>query len=582
MRFQAPQCVSFLTLCWSLLSTCKGDISCNNKFSCVNETIVLSASEGGNINCYGFGSCAKSIINNIGNSIDGRSTRCWGTRACQDALSFDGSVQRPTGLRAYLALGWAKNVIVDTLECTAEASCHKVEKANSTEIDCGGFRACGGLNGYTNSNIFANGVLSLQNSILYNPSSVTFRGFFAGYNASIYCDYDNRCQINCHSNGCENVNLICGNASDPNYCTEKNSDNIFGVSCDETEGVVCPNGWGSSDINYTTNSSDYYSILENMLEIFTNYTISNIDDEYVYSKDYSECIEDENESTGGFNINISTTDIRTDTACEDASECAIDIITNATNICCSANQACRLATMESFDNLYCDGRRACYEATVTGMSNYSNMYLRGRETFEDGTADNLNTIMVNGYEGLLDATVDNVNYIAIFGQRGVAGSTISKVRNIYSGGYRGLYNTDVESNGVGEMNVYILGHQSVYEGSGGTITCSSGDTCKFYFMTYEIANDLESVIDYQCDGNCTFIYLTNPTSSPTTIPTKLPSFEPTSTPSDNPSTTPTRVPTATPIEFIYPTSQPSDTPTVSDDSNQNATLSPSQHSDNGT
>ena len=79
------------------------EVSCYNEFECINDTIVANSSVS-NIDCYGGGSCAGGLINNIGNESSGI-TDCLGSRSCQSLSIFKGTVEWST-LSGYLALAW--------------------------------------------------------------------------------------------------------------------------------------------------------------------------------------------------------------------------------------------------------------------------------------------------------------------------------------------------------------------------------------------------------------------------------------------------------------------------------------------
>ena len=138
-----------------------------------------------------------------------------------------------------LSLAWTDTVTASPLKCYGEASCYKIQNATSDTIYCHGFRSCLELEGRHNTYVGTAGVLSLKNTILYDPFDVYSRGFYSGYNATIYCAYDKLCNIYCYSNGCQNLHLVCVGIN--NY-TQCNSDTnyMYFISCDETEGVICP------------------------------------------------------------------------------------------------------------------------------------------------------------------------------------------------------------------------------------------------------------------------------------------------------------------------------------------------------
>ena len=85
------------------------------------------------IQCWGRGSCAGGMINNIG-SVG--TTGCWGSRSCQDLSVFNGTVQYPADLRSYLALAWTNLAVPTPLGCVGEATCYNIYNTTSDTINC--------------------------------------------------------------------------------------------------------------------------------------------------------------------------------------------------------------------------------------------------------------------------------------------------------------------------------------------------------------------------------------------------------------------------------------------------------------
>ena len=117
------------------------------------------------MDCYGFGSCAGSMINNIGDGSTGQ-TGCYGTRSCQSVSLLKGTVQFAAGLRGYLSLAWTKIAAVSELGCYGEASCYKIGNTTSYTVSCWGLRSCAELKGTNNNDVYGYGALSLENSII--------------------------------------------------------------------------------------------------------------------------------------------------------------------------------------------------------------------------------------------------------------------------------------------------------------------------------------------------------------------------------------------------------------------------------
>ena len=490
------------------------------------------------INCFGHGSCSGSMINNIGDGSDG-STLCWGLRSCQSVSVFKGTVRYPADLRGYLAAAWSQSVNTSYLPCYGEASCYRMENTTSDTVHCHGFRSCSELQGNNNQDVTGNGVLSLENSIFHNPSNVYLHGFYSGYNSTIYCDYDKICNIHCYSNGCENLNLFCGNADNHTKCNNDNNTNyIFNVCCNETKGIICPNGWGDDHDYNITNTKEYqgYNLLQTIFGDF-NFSMYSLDSVSVQSK-YVKDIHHTECSESGYNNNIK---------CGDSWGCTGDSLINKNNVCCDAYRSCSYSNISSFNNLFCDGTQACTTTGHTISGTYidgdgvGNVFIRARHALK--RVINFKSMMLSAYEGVAGGIATNGILIACFAFQSFSsysgGSIITGVSNIYAGGYRAIYDSVIYSGGIGEMNIYFLGFQSVYQTD---IICNKDDICNVYCFTDDACDNIGD-IDIACDDNlnCTIniLYGLSPTSFPTIMPsTSILPTQQCNHPTNNPSTNP--------------------------------------------
>ena len=508
-----------------LLGLCKGQFQCDDEFSCANMAI---AGGGTDIWCYGLGSCAGSTIVNYGTSDDGKTTGCWGGRSCQNAPIFSGIVEYDSDIRGHLGLAWTKYVDTRIIACFGEAACYQIENTRSNRLLCYGFRSCDGL--YSNSATIAAGLgtLSLENSILHNPSSVYLVGFFSGYNATVYCESGHICNISCYSNGCENLNFMCENGAN---CT---------VNCNDTQGITCPNGWNSSSIYDININNDYwsdnnyesgnYEVLQMISSVFGNYILNtNETDFYTYKSDGfdNECDEDDD-----------TTD---DIVCGNATECQYTSIYSKNNVCCSGHASCRYSVTKDFDTVYCDASDACLASIINGTINIniggsvklSNIYARGRYSTSYGSISDFNFMMASGDASTSDSKIEYGNYLACFGRFSCYNTTITGVRNIYAGAQYAMRASTITSGGIGELNVYLLDSLS---GIGMNIICTVGDVCNIYCINSECDDYIGDVvcsagtIGTDCQINWFYSLPTNaPTKSPTSMPTVLPTVTTTAT-----------------------------------------------------
>ena len=345
--------------------------------------------------------------------------------------------------------------------------------------------------GIDNTNVYGFGVLSLEDSVLHNPTIVSLYGFYSGYNGTIYCDYNTVCNIFCYSNGCQNLNLFCGSYSIKNYTECNNNTNyMYSITCDETHGVICPNGWSNMNSSIT-DMYTVYRLLETILSNF-DYT-SGIDYQYQYQYQskyiknvhFSEC----NESISNIDIN--------DIKCGDSWECQSSLIKEKYNICCDGYYSCNNSTINSFENLFCGAHHACDYININGTINNSSIYIRAGSTndHEGMTISNFKSMIITGNMAGSDVNITNGRYIASFGSESIGLSSINGVSNIYAGGYQTIYDSIIYSGDIGELNIYFLGYQSGY---GTTIVCNNYDICNIYCLTDDSCDGLGLI---HCDSN---------------------------------------------------------------------------------
>ena len=356
------------------------------------------------------------------------------------------------------------------------------------------------------------------------------QGFYSGYNGTIYCHDTVVCNIHCYANGCTNLNLICGSINNPIECNN-NTNSMYVVYCDETHGVICPNGWNSSIL-----SSYYYNyeLLETVLTDVDYNTNSKLD--YIEKMYYSEC----NES----NVN------KNDHQCGNYNEYNSGLFVGNDNICCTGVYACIYSRINTFGNVFCDGNGACWFATIDGVIdgyNYGNIYGRARYSMHSSTIRNFNSIIASGESSGSSVTAVNGSFIACLAHISCGSVTFTSVKNIYSGGYESINSGNINSGGIGEMNVFFLGYKS---GSNTNIICNNNDTCRIYCVISQSCDELGSI---SCDSNnlCQII-IVNTTNNPTTSPTTIPSLTPTAMPTTNrPTTLPTIYPSLNPTHIPF-------------------------------
>ena len=480
------------------------DFCCNDAFECTNSSII---ERNVSIYCNGLGACAESSITHIGNKDSG-ATGCWGKRSCQSVPILNSSVKHPSDFRGFLSFAWSKLAVVGSLQCYGEASCYQVENCQSKYVYCQGLRGCDGLFSVDSVEVRANGVLSLQHSIFINPPLVKLHGFYSGYNATIYCESDQTCQITCHVNGCSNLNLICDDGAN---CM---------VDCNETKGITCPTRWdydfiiSLSDFNdsvgisigygyslsnspsdsdrtsgsYNNGNDSLYTVLEYLSQVFVDKTNNNNDnDEYILNNNlyienkYSNNECDENNAQ--------------DLVCNNKSSCSGYDISNKANICCNGEAACSYSKIMEFDTLYCDSSTGCGHEIIVGKKNMingnytSDIYLRARWAAWEAHISNFYRIFASATQAAAETNISDGEHLGCVGIESCEYATISGVKTIYGAGYRALKNSIITSGGIGSMFVYLLGYES---GLDINITCTNGDTCYIMCSNYDECFNLDN------------------------------------------------------------------------------------------
>ena len=224
--------------------------SCRDAFSCAHLNVTdTSTDTTGYIECAGYKSCYNAtVIEN--KEPNGATIMCHGSYSCENANSIKASNYSTISCYGLSSCTNIRKPFISTvnayIDCYGELSC-----ANSkfytidSEVHCKSDRSCknsifqrsknnwfsghlAGLNA-----VFLNNVSDIEytyngsglgtDSTSYYQSYYYFEGRDSGYNTTIYCNDNQICNIECHSNACNNLNLICnGN------CT-------FNIDCDYAE-----------------------------------------------------------------------------------------------------------------------------------------------------------------------------------------------------------------------------------------------------------------------------------------------------------------------------------------------------------
>ena len=334
------------------------------------------------------------------------------------------------------------------LSCNGEKACYGSTIYENNEIRCYGDESCANTTVYfTGDSIFINGNSGIKNSIIYiqdtiqdtNSTATTteshylyFNGVYSGNGATVICDIDVTCNIECHNNACNNLTLACGNSSYYQlYSINDDTHNscYFDIACESAE---------ISDICSTTGYS--YSVLPALTNA----------EKTIVSNSVTSCDD------------IINTDINL-VNCQDFEECSSQpkvgsSISDTSRICCTASSGCKQSDniIVNGDNFYyvnsslpairCDGYESCFEINKyidTSLMSGGNIYFSGYIAgYQANITQNSNKFDVycNGGESCramkMIESVDNLYCTADQSCKEV--ELIRNVNNVWGYGYQAL------------------------------------------------------------------------------------------------------------------------------------------------
>ena len=430
--------VTIITNICSIYITCTRSqlVICRNARSCMDNSIVAA----GQIQCRGYLSCANAMLESTSNLIS-----CHGSFSCyQSSVLTAANSIYCYGLFSCLQVVLA--YFQGNLYCWGEKSCYNGKFIQNSDyeygrvIDCTGQESCAQsifIINTTITNVYLSAHLASTNSVFYsnlsNFSNTTgttnyyFYGEYSGYNATIICENEAICNINCYANGCNKLNLIC-NANCSIDCTNA-----------EYDSNICPNGY---------NSSNFYQ-----LPNLNNITIS------TYDNSINVC---NATLTGGINC-----DDQSDSECQDA---ILDLTSTHSPVCCTASSGCWESditidiTSSSNPNsatignigLRCDGGGSCREVEATIIGNvymsgsfgmYSDSQLECSESFD---------IFCAGFYGCWRTVIQNSNNLYCLTELSCKDVDITNVNTVFAYGLNSLQ----DASGVNTSNVYCGSYTS--------------------------------------------------------------------------------------------------------------------------
>ena len=197
-----------------LARKCQGTTYCSNEYECAS----LSLNDD-QIYCRGFASCiyAQTIVSSTSgirslasyssygaaSVISGADSACYGDSSCANISHFETKYE--TYCHGY------RSCVSSTISRTSSTNSYSDIYFYGDES--GAFTR---LNLNQNTNIFANGRLSMYNSHInmYKSSRLWTHGVASLSGAKLYCEFEETCEIYCYDYGCYNVSSKSGDGID--------------------------------------------------------------------------------------------------------------------------------------------------------------------------------------------------------------------------------------------------------------------------------------------------------------------------------------------------------------------------------
>ena len=182
------------------------------------------------VKCFGEGSC---YVNNIDDCVE---VKCHADFACYNAKISNVVLMTCSGHQSCYEAD-ISTVTGSIFECDGHEACRQATIDNAAQLDIHGNNSLvnGNVSNVDVVNVY--GYRALEGAIIDNDGltelTVNLYGYYSGSGGTITCKHDSGvdiCNINCISNtGCSGLSLNCYGD-----CV---------ISCDESNGIACPNGY---------------------------------------------------------------------------------------------------------------------------------------------------------------------------------------------------------------------------------------------------------------------------------------------------------------------------------------------------
>ena len=496
----AVVCFTFFSVLWFPYPIQSSDTyKCQQAFECSNQHIDLT--EGGVKNVYGEG--YKSIFNSsIGFSSDTRNStvQCTGAFSCYKIENIEAPQTVIGDGDNSLSYSQSESLITaKTIDCLGSSSCAYSTlygQDSSAVVNCYGDQSCRGATISFFGVINGRGAYSLAHSSIdsategtSNNITINLSGNYAGYNATIKCNNDDFCFINCYGNGCNGTLLDCNSdASLPENCI---------VNIDECDIYLDT----SARVKYVNSTDCPITATEIETGIFRLVSLEMVEDigtmssevDYFCSNKSSLNVLFDNSSAilnntfGGLENEDGYLCCRGEKSCKGA-----DYVAGRKenkDVYCGAKESCAgVGSRVNDDNangtyygifakrpgsrIFCTASKACQN--VQYMTSLGGIYCSGDSSCSNSNIFNTSKLYCSGYPNTC------------------ANTTISRVRNITIAGEETAVGARIMSNGVGALNVYFDSYKS---GDGVEIHCNSlYDECNIYCGTSGACNKETTVI----------------------------------------------------------------------------------------
>ena len=371
-------------------------------------------------------------------------------------------------------MGTTFNQIPEYLECMGESSCRDAIIDGASMISFEGL-----YSGVGASINFGN-----ISDDIFDSLSISFNGYFSGYNATIYCWSGQTCDIKCKGNGCLGAVLLCETESD---CT---------VDCNEAMNISCPY---QIFLDQSTNVSAI------MFPEFLELPFSSIDE----SVDFEQLCQSSRASS------INTRCVNNE-QCEDDT---IDLIDEGVqdSICCGADSSCAasdasssavLTVRQNYDIfgisneaatgrnmfgesnsiIHCHGYNGCYQSN---FSDADIVYCGAQNGCDEGIFENISTVICSGVASCKDGIFYNPKTIYSTSRMALENSIIYTNE---------VGNCDTDDNTASDddvnVDIQLLADNTAV---GLVLHCECGNKCNINCGVYGACNGTTL---YCPNGNC--------------------------------------------------------------------------------